>query len=132
MNKARLKNSCNLAVLIKVFSMKTEVQKWDKLTTWFEGEFKMEADVDAMLFMIGVQELGKGFEVFDKTQKMELIHIGICAVLTKDGYYRFTHKDDEGWPHFISEIKLPYVKGQQQKDFIKKYLLEYFADYIKG
>lgn len=109
-----------------------DVKKWDKITTWFENEFKMESDVDAMLFMIGVQELGKGFENFNKTQKMELIHIGICTVLTSDGYYRFTHKDNEGWPHFVSEKKLPFVKGEQQKDFIKKYLLIYFDEFIKA
>jgi hypothetical protein len=110
--------------------MSEDIEKWDQLTAWFEKEFKMDADVDAMLFLIGVQELGKGFENFEKTQKLELIHIGICTVLKTDGYYKFTHVDDEGWPHFTSEKKLPFVKGQQQKDFIKKYLLEYFDEYI--
>ena len=120
-----------MPVLLKTNSMKSDIQKWDKLVTWFEHEFKMEADVDAMLFMIGVQELGKGFEVFDKTQKLELIHIGICTVLANDGYYLFTHRDMDGWPHFEIKKKLPYIKGQQQKDFIKNYLLEYFTEYIK-
>jgi hypothetical protein len=111
--------------------MNTDIQKWEKLAAWFQDEFKMEADVDAMLFMIGVQELGKGFENFGKTQKLELIHIGICTVLQKDGYYKFTHLDQEGWPHYVAEKKLPYIKGQQQKEFMKKYLLEYFYAFIK-
>ena len=120
-----------MPALIKGYLMKIEIQNWDKLVTWFEGEFKMEADVDAMLFLIGVQELGKGFEDFNKTQKMELIHIGICTVLSKDDYYQFSHKDKDGWPHYTLKKKIPFFRGQQQKDFIKKYLLEYFADYIR-
>jgi hypothetical protein len=76
--------------------------------------------------------LGRGFENFDNTQKLELIHIGICTVLKKEGFYKYSHSDNEGWPHFTAEKKLPYVKGQQQKDFIKKYLTEYFDEFIKG
>jgi len=104
--------------------------KWKKLSSWFDDKFKMEADVDAMLFMIGVQELGKGFNEFDKTQKLELMHIGICAVLLDDGYYSFLHRDDDGWPHYKAERKLPFVKGQEQKDFIKEKLVNYFSEYI--
>ncbi len=107
------------------------IEKWDRLVVWFEKEFKMEADVDAILFMIGVQELGKGFEDFSKTQKMELIHVGICTVLSHDGYYSFSHIDADGWPHFDLVKKLPYLRGEQQSSFMKKQLLTYFSEFIK-
>ena len=109
-----------------------DIDKWDRLKVLFENEFKMEADVDAMLFLIGVQELGKGFEEFSKTQKLELIHIGVCSVLVNEGYYRFSNVDSDGWPHYTLVKKLPYVRGQQQSSFIKKHLLTYFDEFIKS
>jgi len=109
-----------------------DTDMWDRLTVWFEKEFKMEADVDAMLFMVGVQELGKGFEEFSKTQKLELIHVGVCTVLMHEGYYRFSHIDSDGWPHYILIKKLPYVRGEQQSSFMKKHLLAYFSEFIKS
>ena len=112
--------------------MREDIQKWDRLKAWFEKEFKMDADADAMLFMIGVQELGKGFEEFSKTQKLELIHIGVCSVLLKEGYYSLSHIDTDGWPHFTLIKKLPYIRGQQQSSFIKKHLLNYFSEIINS
>ena len=119
-------------ILFKTLAMSEDIENWDRLSIWFQKEFKMEADVDAMLFLIGVQELGKGFEDFDKTQKMELIHVGICTVLSHDGYYNFSHIDADGWPHYTLVKKLPYVRGQQQSSFIKKYLLTYFREFINS
>lgn len=112
--------------------MSEDIEKWDRLMVWFQNEFKMEADVDAMLFMIGVQELGKGFEEFSKTQKLELIHIGVCAVLLEEGYYRVSHIDSDGWPHYTLVKKLPYIRGQQQSSFIKKNILTYFNEFINS
>jgi hypothetical protein len=110
--------------------MSGDIEKWDRLVVWFEKEFKMEADVDAMLFMIGVQELGKGFVEYNKTQKLELIHVGVCSVLLKEGYYQFSHIDADGWPHYTLIKKLPYIKGAQQSAFMKKHLLDYFSEFI--
>ena len=107
-----------------------DIEKWDRLMVWFGKEFKMEADIDAMLFMIGVQELGKGFVEFSKTQKLELIHVGVCAVLRKEGYYQFSHIDTDGWPHYTLIKKLPYIRGDQQSAFMKKHLLDYFGEFI--
>ena len=109
-----------------------DIEILDRLVVWFEQEFKMEADVDAMLFMIGVQELGKGFEEFSKTQKLELIHVGVCSVLLKEGYYNLSHIDADGWPHYTLIKRLPYIRGQQQSSFIKKHLLNYFSEFINS
>ena len=103
-------------------------KKWENLCIWFEKEFGMESDSQSMLFMIGIQELGKGAIKFDKTQKIDLIHIGICTVLEKEGYYEYSHKDDEGWPHFTSNKKLPLLKGLEQEQFIKEALITYFEE----
>ncbi len=103
-------------------------EKWESLSSWFEKEFGMESDSQSMLFMIGIQELGKGAIKFSKSQKIDLIHIGICSVLEKEGYYEYSHKDDDGWPHFTNAKKLPILKGQQQEQFMKEALIVYFDE----
>ena len=105
-------------------------EKWSRVSKWFGAEFGMESDAQSMLFMIGVQELGKGNQKFNKTQKIELIHIGICSILQKPGFYRLSHRDEEGWPHFENVQKLPHLQGRQQEQFIKEALIEYFDQWI--
>ena len=49
----------------------------DKLRTLFEKK----PDMNAILFLIGIQELGKGSQRFSKEQKQDLMHIAICKIL---------------------------------------------------
>jgi len=108
--------------------MKNQPDAWRELKSWFEKQFGMESNVDAMLFLVGVQQLGKGFEEFEKSQKLDLIHVGVCTILEGD-YYRLLKRDKEDWPHFELIKKLPVMNAKQQDDFIKKYLLAYFKEY---
>lgn len=105
-------------------------KKWKDLRTWFEKEFGMESDPESILFIVGVQELGKGVQDFNKTQKVELIHIGVCTILSDKGYYTFSHRDEEGWPHFKNTKKLPVLKGYEQDQFMKEALVRYFDTII--
>lgn len=104
--------------------------RWSKLKRWFEREFGMESDPESILFIIGVQELGKGVQDFNKTQKVELIHLGVCSILKEEGYYTFSHLDDEGWPHYDNTKKLPVLKGYEQDQFMKVALVNYFDNII--
>ena len=51
-------------------------------------------DLNGVLFLIGVQELGKGTAEFTKEQKQDLIHIAICKILSYSGYYELEGLDD--------------------------------------
>jgi hypothetical protein len=105
-------------------------EKWKKLTLWFEDSFGMESDTESILFMIGVQELGKGVQDFNKTQKVELLHIGVCSIFCEDGFYQLTHRDDDGWPHYECIKKLPVLKGNVQDQFMKVAIVRYFNTVI--
>ncbi|MFK5958509.1 MAG: hypothetical protein QM495_06500, partial [Lutibacter sp.] len=68
------------------------------LTTKFgEGE---QLNLDAIIYLIGVQELGKGTIEYKKDDKINLMHIAICRLLEPFGYYEFDFFDEEGWPHY--------------------------------
>jgi len=102
-------------------------KKWQSTCKSVGEIFGMgESDLKSILYLIGVQELGKGFREFSKKEKMDLYHIATCRVLEPYGYYSFSHFDDEGWPHFETAKKLPFLEEGQQEKWIKQAVIEYF------
>jgi len=99
---------------------------WKKLLDEFEKDIEMRPDLQGVLFLIGVRELGKGYQSFKKDEKLNLMHIAICSVLEPYGYYERLGEDEDGWPHFENKKKLPLLNQQEQETFMKKAILEYF------
>lgn len=103
-------------------------QEWKIVLGKLESQFGSELDMQGILFLIGVQELGKGKRKFSKDQKLEVMHIAICTLLTPYGFYEFVGNDEEGWPHFKATAKLPHLKPVQQGILMKEAVVEYFKD----
>jgi hypothetical protein len=89
---------------------------------------KRPENLDTVLFLIGVQELGQGVRVFTKEQKQDLMHIAICRILSKAGMYQLEGLDQEGWPHWKATTKLPALSLIEQEDLLKIHAIEYFED----
>lgn len=83
-------------------------------------------DLNGVLFLIGVQELGRGRQLFTKEQKQDLMHIAICKVLSYAGYYVLEGLDQEGWPHWKLVRKMPRFDLFEQEKLLKAQVLEYF------
>jgi len=83
-------------------------------------------DLNSVLFLIGVQELGKGNRRFTKEEKQDLMHIGICKVLSLSGYYELEGQDKDGWPHWKVTSKLPHFDLPEQERLLKMHVIEYF------
>ena len=83
-------------------------------------------DLNGVLFLIGVQELGRGHQLFTKEQKQDLMHIAICKVLSYAGYYVLEGLDKEGWPHWKLVKKMPRFDLLDQEKLLKSQVLEYF------
>lgn len=83
-------------------------------------------DLNGVLFLIGVQELGKGHKLFTKEQKQDLMHIAICKVLSLSGYYALEGLDEDGWPHWKLVRKLPRFDLLEQEKLLKMHVIEYF------
>jgi len=83
-------------------------------------------DVDAITFIIGVQELGQGYRSFKKDEKLDIMHIAICTLLEPFGYYEFDYFDEQGWPHFKVLDELPYLKPGEQTVLMKEAIVMYF------
>ena len=111
--------------MTKVVTLK---EKWDflteKLTEKFsEGE---ELNVDGVIYLIGVQELGQGYRTFKKDAKLNLMHIAICILLEPYGYYEFDFFDKDGWPHYKVVTELPNLKPGEQTVLMKEAIIYYF------
>jgi hypothetical protein len=111
--------------MTKVVTLK---EKWDflveKLTEKFsDGE---ELNLDGIIYLIGVQELGQGYRTFKKDEKLNLMHIAICKLLEPYGYYEFDFFDEEGWPHYKIVTELPNLKPGEQTILMKEAILTYF------
>ncbi|MEQ9466882.1 MAG: hypothetical protein RLN88_05685 [Ekhidna sp.] len=91
---------------------------------------KRPADLNSVLFLIGVQELGKGAKSFSKEEKQDVMHIAICKVLSLAGYYQLEGLDEEGWPHWKLIKKLPRFDLLEQEKLLKIQILEYFKEEI--
>lgn len=90
---------------------------------------KRPADLNGVLFLIGVQELGQGARRFTKEQKQDLMHIGICKVLSLSSYYVLEYIDEDGWPHYMLNRALPQGGIDKQEALLKMHIMEYFKNY---
>lgn len=103
-------------------------ERWEELVAVLSDRFSdgEVLDVEGILYLVGLQELGQVHRKMKKDDNVNLIHIGICTVLEPFGYYRFDYIDDEGWPHFELLEELPPLKPGEQSILMKEALVIYF------
>ncbi len=99
---------------------------WENLLGKINELFGKKPDLNGVLFMIGVQELGKGIKNFTKEEKQDLMHIAICKVLSMSGFYELEGMDEQGWPHWKLVKKLPFFDLLGQEKLLKIHVIEYF------
>lgn len=105
-------------------------QRWElivkKLSVQFaDGE---QLDLDAIIYLIGIQELGQIHKTFKKEHKLDLMHIAICKLLSPYGYYELDFVDEEGWPHYRVLEQLPHLKAGEQSVLMKEAIVNYFLE----
>jgi len=104
--------------------------RWDKVVQILSNQFAEGdiLDLDAIIYLIGVQELGKVHQTFKKDEKLNLMHIAICRLLEPYGYYEFDYVDKEGWPHYTVKEELPPLKAGEQSVLMKEAIVNYFME----
>lgn len=101
-------------------------QRWWALEAQLLERFGKKPDLEAVLFLIGLQETGFVQQKISKEQKQDLMHVAVCTILSQSGYYELEGKDAEGWPHFRQLKELPVMALPDQENFIKDHVLLYF------
>jgi hypothetical protein len=103
--------------------------RWWTLEAKLVERFGKKPDMEAILFMIGMQETGFIKEKITKEQKQDLMHVAVCSLFLQSGYYEMERKDEEGWPHFRQVKSLPALNAAEQENFMKDHILLYFENH---
>jgi hypothetical protein len=105
-------------------------ERWEQLVDKLSNQFSQgeDLDLDAIIYLIGVQELGKFHQTYKKDEKLNLMHIAICRLLEPYGYYEFDFFDNDGWPHYTVKEELPPLKAGEQSVLMKEAIVNYFLE----
>ncbi|MBL7471904.1 hypothetical protein [Robertkochia sediminum] len=105
-------------------------QRWETLVEKLSMRFADgdELDLDSVIYLVGVQELGQLHRRFKKDEKVNLMHIAICRLLEPYGYYEFDFFDNDGWPHYKLLQQLPVLKAGEQSVLMKEAIVQYFLE----
>lgn len=101
-------------------------QRWWNLEARLVERFGKKPDLEAILFLIGMQETGFIKEKITKEQKQDLMHVATCSLLAQSGYYKLEGRDEDGWPHYKQLKTLPVLNAFEQESFLKDHVLLYF------
>ncbi len=103
-------------------------QRWWNLEAKLAERFGKKPDMEAILFLIGMQETGFVNEKISKEQKQDLMHVAVCSLLSPSGYYEMDSVDEDGWPHFKQLKAMPDMSAFEQENFLKDHVLLYFEN----
>lgn len=110
-------------------------EQWEQLVQKLSFQFSDgdRLDLDAIIYLVGVQELGQYQKKYKKDEKINLMHIAICRLLEPYGYYEFEFFDEQGWPHYKIIEALPPLKAGEQSVLMKEAIVGYFLqkEYIQ-
>ena len=105
-------------------------ERWEQLVSILSNQFSQgeDLDLDAIIYLIGVQELGQIHQTYKKDEKLYLMHIAICRLLEPYGFYEFDFVDEDGWPHYKVKEELPPLKAGEQSVLMKEAIVNYFVE----
>ena len=100
-------------------------KKWDALVLKIERQFDDEINLKAILYLIGVQELNMGIKRFGREEKVDILHVAVCKILTPFGFYKFDRVDKEGWPHWTELKAIKNLDDAKQGLLMKEAIIKY-------
>lgn len=101
--------------------------KWKRVIDFFEEKFEKKPDLNAILFLIGIRELGELPEKkFTKEEKTYLMHMANCKLFSYSGYYGLKGYDSKNWPVWENLKPLPSLSLFEQENLLRQHIIEYF------
>lgn len=100
--------------------------QWANFKNDFKQQYGESPSVISSLFLVGLAVIKAELTELSKEQKQEVIHVGLCEVLTKDDLYVKTHTDEDGWPHYQATKKATQLDVEKQETYLRQMILNYF------
>lgn len=123
----------NIDTLLSIEETALESQ-WQALLTWLETHFGRQAGIESILFLIGIQSQGRGYEPkLSKKKKQALIMEGTHCAFETLGLYKRVGKDSNGqivWER--TEIPLQKLPLPEQEKLLRVAILSYFDKLNNG
>lgn len=98
---------------------------WEALIRRLEKQFDDEMTLKGVLYLIGIQELNFGIKRFSREEKLNVLHVATCKLLSGFGYYKFVSVDKDGWPHYKEVKAIKTLNEKEQEYLIKKAIINY-------
>jgi hypothetical protein len=106
--------------------------QWHRLQAWVAERFGKEPGIEEILFLVGIQSQGRGFEPdLDKEAKQSLVMEGTYCVFETLGVYERIGMEKDG--HWIWERRLdhpPNLSVDEQEKLLRTAILRYFEDML--
>ena len=106
--------------------------RWQRLQAWIDERFGKEVDIEGILFLIGVQARGRGFEPdLEKEAKERLIMEGAYCVFETLGVYERVGMEADG--HWIWQRQIdhpPNLSVDEQETLLRAAILRYFDNQL--
>jgi hypothetical protein len=104
--------------------------EWLRVQHEVKDAMKRESlpDLNTVLFLIGIQELGRWKKDFSKEEKQDLMHIAVCRLLAYEEYFQFEGRDADGWPHYRQIREMSLMSMPDQEKTLKKLAVRYFRE----
>lgn len=111
--------------------MDTE-EKLGKISAALKGFFSLDEapGIPEMVFLAGLQSLGRPSATLSRDDKMNVMHIGTCVLLEPYGYYRYSHRDADGYPHY-EKTGAGDVGDAPSQAVLAEAIVSYFAGLLK-
>ena len=102
-------------------------KNWSLLITKLEKQFNEDFNLKGVPYLIGIQELNFGLKKYERHEKMDVIHVAVCKVLSPFGFYQFNKIDEDGWPHYKEIKAIKSLNEKDQEELIKLAILKYLS-----
>lgn len=104
--------------------------RWKELQDWLAERFEREPGIEGILFLIGIQSAGRGYEPkLGKERKQDLIMEGTYCAFETLGLYRRIGADADGaWIWERTGPHLPKLPVEEQEKLLRIAILRYFEE----
>ncbi len=107
-------------------------RRWSVLLQWLEERYGKQASIESILFLIGIQSRGQGYQPrLSKQAKQDLIMEGTYLIFETLGLYKRVGIDSEGrtvWER--SSQAVPRLSLPEQEKVLKVAILTYFESIL--
>jgi hypothetical protein len=101
--------------------------RWDSLVSEISTRFGRKPDIDSLLFLIGVQSVGRGYEPdIPKERKQSLIMEGSYLAFETIGVYQRVGMERNGFWIWQKNFDLPELTVDEQEKLLQVGILNYF------